>query len=111
MRIEQTVTNLTQNKDYFNTILLKQFKKELEDTNDVMKDTTINLETFGSVVKLTVKYKFDNPYYNDTETVKEEYLICEIGEEENDDVKLAKALRIIYERFAEQVVNNVLIEN
>ena len=110
MRIEQTITNLINKGKYFRSLSLNQFKEELEDINDGTRDVTINLETFGSVVKLTVKYKFDNSY-NETKIVKEEYLICEIGEEENDDVKLAKALRIIYERFAEQVVNNILIEN
>lgn len=106
MRIEKTFKNLTTHFEYFESLTNKELKKELKNiSSNPIKNFRINLETYGSVVELTLTYNWFNS------KCKETYLICEIGEEEDDDVKLAKALRIIYERFAEQVVNNVLIEN
>lgn len=106
MTIERTVKSGGKELTYesFDSLSLKTMKNLLKSTNNE-KLIENKLETFGSIVKFTYKYKYLGVTYT------EEYILCEIGEEENDDEKLAKALRIIYEKMAEDIVNNILLEN
>ena len=102
MRIERTL-KVDEQEVYFESISLKQLKRCLMGYEENVIEN--KLETFGSIVRFTYKHKT----FGDTFT--EEYVICEIGEEENDDERLAKALRIIYEKMAEDIVNNILLNN
>lgn len=102
MRIEKTL-RIDEKEVYFESLPLKELKKHLFGYEEIVIEN--KLETFGSIVRFTHKQKtFDDTFI-------EEYVICEIGEEENDDEKLAKALRIIYEKMAEDIVNNILLNN
>ena len=102
MRIERTIK--TDGKElYFESISLNSLKRFINVKDEKVLEN--KMETFGSIVKFTYKYERFNY------VATEEYVICEIGEEENDDEKLAKALRIIYEKMAEDIVNNILLNN
>lgn len=102
MRIERTL--LKDKKEIcFNSVSLKEMKHLLKDFEEQVIEN--KLETFGSIVRFTYKYKTFG------HTFTEVYVMCEINEEENDDEKLAKALRIIYEKMAEDIVNNILLCN
>ena len=100
MRIERTI-KIDGKELYFESISLNTLKRFINVKDEKVLEN--KLETFGSIVMFTYKYEKFNY------VATEEYVICEIGEEENDDEKLAKALRIIYEKMAEDIVNNILL--
>lgn len=102
MRIERTFIKRGEEIS-FESISIKALKCFLNASGEELIEN--KLETFGSIIKFTYKYKTFGITYI------QEYVICEIGEEENDDEKLAKTLRIIYEKMAEDIVNNILLNN
>lgn len=99
MIIERKILNREEKSEVNDYIPLSLLKTYLE-PSALESEHKIKLETYGSIIKLTISYKYFEEKYDDI------FLISDI-DNEKDVESLAKALRIIYERIADEIVKGV----